>query len=548
MSELDKYSWRGPIHSFKEHVFNYIISESGEIIEDENPFVYIDPGPRGGPINRFAKECEELLAQDIDMSNYKKVVSSCGTGTNDCVACFFRSLAFYRLSNYENAYRDADNVDRLSVIDNLFFLQGQCYKNRTFYSLAIACFEIANRREKSTIRFLEIGWIRNKLLDFNSAIKCFEEAITIAPNDFRGYDGLSEALWALGEQEAAINNLITCIRKNRYLAVAYSKLAHYYYKLNNNNEEAICLLRIALSREPSNPEFFLALANYYCSWNSIKGLSSEFTKQFAIDDTVIRYCNRQAFEEKVRIANGFYSSAFVELFPIAFKEDISLLDDHINVSIFVGNQDHLFDILRTHTLFFADVTSFSDKVSDCPLLHSNSQSQLAKNISKDNIRVRCCSILHKKEDICQSLSMWDRYANGHSGVCYTLKIPKTWLLRNAVYANRILYSPEEIMLNAESPERIIRDGLFIKYSGYEDEHEFRMIAFGKFDGMKGIKLNFHGGNSEDSIKIETVYAGTHISEENKKAMMDLVLKNYPVVAYQVKQSAAGKLDTERIWR
>ena len=144
--------------------------------------------------------------------------------------------------------------------------------------------------------------------------------------------------------------------------------------------------------------------------------------------------------------------------------------------------------------------------------------------------------------------MWDRYANGHKGICYTLSIPKSWLIKNGIYANKIKYSDVSGSLELISPEQVIHDGLYVKHPGYQDENEFRLIAFGKFNSSSnGEKFNFYGGSKEDSIKIESVYAGASINENHKKQLINLISDNsYKIKAFQMLITKNNQLICERL--
>ena len=352
-----------------------------------------------GPIFQINEGQKRLSTRafDYDLSltlgEYDRNIMICsreiGGDPKDIESYFFRSLSYYETGDYEKADSDIDMVLNLTsaIIPDLYFRQGEAYERGERYKWAINCYEIANRTKKSSRNLLRIGNILNLNGNWVKAVNTFQEVIAIDPQNFRGYRGRSEALWALGSKQEAMNDLITCLELNPNLAGVYADLAKYIFQVNSINEEAICLLRISLELEPNNPKYFFALGNYYSSWNLINTISAEFISQYKIPKHYYLYYDNQAFEERLNIAKGFYSRAFLGSFE-SFRTDVEGLSDIFKLSIFVG-EDYLLDTLQTNTLFFSNVTVFPNKI-DCPLLNPLNHNKLAVNISYDNIRVRCC--------------------------------------------------------------------------------------------------------------------------------------------------------------
>lgn len=502
------------------------MSESSNGREYSGPIFKINEGQKKSHSRAFDYDLSLLLGEyerNIRIAS-REILGD----PKDIESYFFRSLSYYEIGDYENADLDIGIVLNLTkaIIPDIYISQGKAYELGKRYKWAICCYEIANRVQRTVKNLFYLGNIYNLNSDWTKAISLFTETIEIEPQNFRGYRGRSEALWASGEKQDAINDLKICLDLNPNLAGVYANLAEYLFQVNNFNEEAICLLRLSLELEPSNAKYFFALGNYYSSWNAINGISVEFIVQYKIPEHYSWYYDSQAFEERLNIAKGFYSQAFVGLFE-SFRTDMEKLNDKVKVSIFVGG-NYLFDPLQTNTLFFTNAAIFPDKI-DCPLLNPLNQHKLAVNISYDNIRVRCCSSICDFEGISKSFSMWDRYADGHKGVCYTLSIPKNWLIKNGIYASKIKYADDSSSLEMITPEQVIQDGLFTKHTGYQHENEFRLVALGKFSYPNGQKFNFYGGSEDDSIRIERIYAGAYMSETNKQQLTKL-LSNY---AYKI---------------
>ncbi|WP_157543996.1 tetratricopeptide repeat protein [Mucilaginibacter paludis] len=466
----------------------------------------------------------------LDFGEWERIVqigTRCvSVDPKDIESYFFRSLAFYQLGQKASAVNDANTVLHLMKWKDVYLVQGEFYEKFKKDTVALICYEIGYAVFKSVDYLVKIARLKNQSGDYAGALKSCELLLGSDPQAFRGYVNRSKALWGLARHKEAIADLFTCIRMNPYYADSYANLAAYSFSKNELREEAICLLRMALKQEPNNSGFCFALGDHYANWKKLTPLSQKFITDVTVDDTLKAFVDDRAFADRDQIARGYYAHSFASLFQ-TIQTEMDTMGDHIQVSMFIGNANHLFDLLKNNSIYFSEVNSFPDKVSDCPLLNPANQSHLAVNISYNNVRVRCCSSLNKPQEIASSVAMWDRYANGHRGLCYTLEIPKTWLLKNNIYAGKITYLEEPPPLRADTPEQVIKDGLFVKHHGYQDEREFRLVHFGKFPHNDGVKFHFHSGKAEDdAIKIKAIYLGSHMSHDHKQLLAD-ILFDYP---------------------
>lgn len=534
--DLDIYKYIG-----EELRFKYLYDQALVVYKEgvkENPnsaFFHFMLGEMKGLLRDYSGALNDFSSTLRLDENYWEAWHNTGicwahlNNFNNAIFCYNKSLEL----NPEN-YACYGNLAEI-LLEQKNYLQAI-----KFCDLAIANLKHGNLFATRAFAMFYIGEYSKAISDSNTALSYKNET----NNHHRAFLARAMSFWALGHKKEAIQDFHSCIDIAPWFLSAYTWLANAYYEIEEINEVPIVLLRAAEQYHPEDGNILFSLGNYYSTWykrNVLTNYATHILSKFKGEEPIKTYCGERVFLEKEAIAKAYFFRAFKNMFD-CYRTDLNEIEDSIDLSIFVGNSKYLLDIIENETLCFVNPDLFSDKASDCLLLHPINQSKLCVNVSFESIRIRCCSMLASPKEIASAVSMWDRFANGHKGLCFTLSFPKNWFLENMIYARKIAYKKTDKDLKIESPEQVVEDGLFIKSYGYSDENEFRLLKFGNFK-EDIIQIPFFNKNNDQSVQIKTVYIGLNTDSEIKNKILNLV-SGTTINVIQMKYSSNLKLNYE----
>jgi hypothetical protein len=449
-------------------------------------------------------EANEIISAIADFSESLQILPS-------IMAYVHRGVGNYRLQNYYEAIHDYDEAIKLDPSISLTYL---------------------NR-----------GSAKLDLTHYGAAIDDYDTVIAMDSQDVRAYTGRAMAKFGLSRIGDAFEDCIVALKMQSDIAWVYYSIGKLYFR-NREIEKAIYCARIATTIEESDPSYLFRVANYYAEWKEYNVVEDEFYDVLGKygQQPMRLFINKSSFMEKERLARTFYSLSFTKLMPL-MRSDLDESEAIENIFLFIGNSDHIFDPLEKKSFFFADVRTFSDK-TDCPLLHPINQAVSATKFTFDNVRIRCLCKLKSNHSIESHRSMWDRYANAHTGVAYKLKICKNWLEDNSLYTNQVSYEESEIIIGAESPEQVIEDGLYKKYIGYKDESEWRIVKFGEFQCMEGIEIPWNY-NGLIGVTIEAIFIGLDAPKDVKSRIICKATEE-GIPIYEIIMDKSGTLESKLV--
>lgn len=444
---------------------------------------------------------------------------------NDGAGYFFRGIAQDYLSNYSDAISDFTKSIELN------FNPAEAYCNRAgarchledYYEALDDCNKAIELDSIFAGAYIKRGILKSELGHHRDAINDYNKGIELNSNREDAYVNRGIAKAYLGYFQEAIVDCNKAIEMNSVAVPAYSTLGKVYYDWKREFEKAISCYRVASKLDPKNPEWFFKLGNMYSKWEIRIDVEEPFFHslgKYGVECQT-HFVDNIAYKERKEIARGYYSRSFIDLFPL-MRTDLQEDQDCYSLFLFVGNNDYLLSPLDDKCFFFSDARSFPDKTTDCPLLNPINQSILAVQVSYDNVRIRCLCNIDIPNGIQNCHSMWDRYANGHSGLAYKLRIEKKWLIDQSVYINRIKYVTSDEVMKCDFPEQVIEEGLFRKDISYADEKEWRLVKFGKYEEKKGIKLSWQCNDGTIGVSIEAIYIGKEASCELQNMLKEEV--------------------------
>lgn len=400
---------------------------------------------------------------------------------------------------------------------------------------------------------------KNKLGDFIGSIQDYNMSIEIKPAQYKAHTGRALAKFNVGYYSEAIEDCFEAIKIDATITMAFEYLGDFYFKWKHEVEKSICCLRIALELKQKNDnlklpnadsitttysELLMQTANYYLEWEEKKAISQSFLnllKTYSLIK-IEEFIDDEAFANRIKIANGYYSRAFIDLMPFIGTH---LYDDNLYycLYLFIGNPEYILNPILNKEFFFGDAQKFSDK-SDCLLLNPITNNNIPISISYRNVRVACFCNIEEDYGINKCLTMWDRYSKGHTGVAYKFKIYKEWIINNIIYLNKVNYISSQNKNYSNSPEQAIENGLFTKNLDYSDEKEWRMIKFGVFKEMDSLMIPWLY-NDKIGVEIEAVYIGAYMPEIMQDKIIELALDRN-LNLYKMKFTEDGNLNSNKI--
>lgn len=466
-------------------------------------------------------------AAKLALKNYKGAIEDCTESIKNNpkneIAYLNRGSAKMSLNNNEEAI--ADYTRAIQINPNY----AVAYSNRGLPKHSLKDYKGAIEDCNDAIRInpnLETayfirGYVKITLKDYEGAIEDFSQAIRINPKYSKAYSNRGIVKQVLKKYEEAILDYTEAISLDPKLDITFEYLADLYYDWKYEVEKSICCLRICTTIEPNSSKYLWRVASLYVEWQTKSRIEDEEFYNILgpyADDCEKFYIDDRAFDEKMKIAQGFYSRAFINSFK-ELRTDLNNDFNEYKMIILIRQSPHMFSTLYEQMFFFSDVRSFTDK-SDCPLLHKINQTNLIENVVYDNVRVRC---LCSSEKAAELYKMWADYVN-HEGFALKVNIRKDWLIENEIYTSFIKYSSQrEILIKCDSPEQVIQDGIFVKHDDHIIEKEWRMVKFGTFAPKKGEKIGWAYKNEEMGlgVDVEAAYMGIDISTEAKLEMIKL---------------------------
>ncbi len=467
-----------------------------------------------------------------NMFHFQEAIEDCTKAieinSNSAPAYNGRAIVKSRMQDFQGAIEDFTKAIEIdSSFAPAFINRAVAKNNSQNYLGAIEdCDKAIQLNPKDVNAHVNRAKAKLYINDFYGAIEDCNEAIKINPNHSQSHVNRAAAKIALGvDYEGTIEDCNEALKKCFYVAETYAAIGKIFNHLGVELEKVICCYRIAIELDPKNAEYLFRVANYYAEWEERKTLKDDFFNLLGkfCDDCKTYYVDKLAYEQREKIAAGFYGRAFTHLMPYMrtdLKDDI----DDYTLYLFVGHEDFILSPLEQKAFFFSDARSFPDK-TDCPLINPKNQAKRAVKISYQHVRIRCLCDCDRDgpNGIEKCYSVWDRLAKGHRGIAYRLKIEKNWLVNNAIYTNKVTYTDASIDIKCESPERVIEDGLFKKHNEYFGEREWRMIKFGEFNGEEGMSVSFDY-EGQIGVKIEAIYLGMNTPEDVQQKVIDKARK------------------------
>lgn len=484
-------------------------------LEDCDKAIEIDPKYRVAYANRaYIKKY---------LQDYQGALEDCDKAIEiapkDAMEYNNRADAKQDLQDYQGAFDDCNTAIEIDPnCANAYVTRANIAINLQDYQAALEdCNKAIEIDSNYEVAYVTRAVAKGNLQDYQGVLEDCDKAIGIDPNSIGAYINRGIAKKAVGDYQGAIDDYSKALKIEPNNAVFFASLGQIYYDWEREIEKAICCYRVALEIDPSNPEFQFIVANYYLEWATRKIIDNSFFNSMGdfSDACEMSFISENTFQEREKIAKAFYSNAFVGALPM-MRTDLNDDRDNYVLHLFIGDDNLILNPLESKSFFFSDPKNFPDQTTDSPLLHPINQTKQVVQISYNNVRVRCLCEIEEKNGIEKCHSLWDRYAGGHKGIAYRLKIEKNWLINNSIYTNQIRYgSITEMDIKFDSPEQVIQDGLFIKHTTYSHEREWRMIKFGEFNNKEGIVVSWDFEN-DAGVTVEAIYLGMDMPVEMKQ--------------------------------
>jgi len=389
------------------------------------------------------------------------------------------------------------------------------------------------------LAFKQLGILETAINDFN-------HALSLSPKYTAAYLNRGVLYREIGEIDKAITDFNTSLSINSKDHQVYDELANIHLNYKIDYQAAICCTRIAESLQPDHAGYLYQLSNLYLNWNTFddKTISKysylKYYEEFVVDNVL----NNNEFLNRFKSAKSFSAKAFLSLFDL-MRTDLRKIDDKLILYLFIGSSEYLSYPLTNQSLYFNDVQNFTDKTTDCTLLFPFNQNLTIRPLNFNNVRVRSLCYLESRSEIAKFHSMWDRYANGHTGIAYELEIDKRWLIKNKIYAGKIKYiERDKLKISTESPEDVIQSGLFTKDVSFKPEREWRLIKFGTFEEFEGIDIGWELDIDVAGIQVNAIFTGLNMAK-SEKSRISKICQNSEIEIFQMFQESDGNLSYEK---
>ena len=109
---------------------------------------------------------------------------------------------------------------------------------------------------------IEESWQAHNNKNFEKALKLFEEAINLNPNDYQGYFGRGTAYDSLKNYRQAISDFTQAIKLNPNFSMTYNNRGNAYYYLQNYTQ-AILDYNQVIKLKPNDAEAYINRGNTY---------------------------------------------------------------------------------------------------------------------------------------------------------------------------------------------------------------------------------------------------------------------------------------------
>jgi tetratricopeptide (TPR) repeat protein len=114
---------------------------------------------------------------------------------------------------------------------------------------------------------VKLGQLRMRSGEQQKGIEDLRKAATLAPKDSKVQEALATALHLTGRAPEAVPVYVASLKLDPTNAGAANNLAWLYADQNNNLDEALRLARLAVQKEPDNPNYADTLAHVYARKN-----------------------------------------------------------------------------------------------------------------------------------------------------------------------------------------------------------------------------------------------------------------------------------------
>lgn len=279
----------------------------------------------------------------------------------------------------------------------------------------------------------------------------------------------------------------------------------YYNNLSNISFAIVCFKLSQKCKNQITSHTIISewrLGNLYHEWNQQSNCDNLIKEYFPnyYDECYNEIIGDNQFKNRKVISEHILANVFINNIN-SFRTDLKFNFDDYKLLLFIGKLDDAINTLENEKIWFANPLIFLDKdIYEVGLIRKGININFCEKIVFENVRIRCLSLCNYSSNVSQLDHMWEDYANGYKGIAFEIKIDKNWLIDEKIYISKIIYNDAKTksnIVNIDSPEDVIIDGLCTKKLKNENENELRLIKFGKFDkNNNGIFINLKKGKFE----------------------------------------------------
>ncbi|MBR5844447.1 MAG: tetratricopeptide repeat protein [Bacteroidaceae bacterium] len=215
---------------------------------------------------------------------------------------FYRAVAKLNLDDYRGAEDDVTEcIKRNPYFNNVFYLRGVVRQNMLNYEGAIADYKealIHSPANRELLNNLAIAYVQSE--QFEAADSAYNELIHNHPSYAPAYVTRGQFYLMRGDTIAARADYNRAIELNKNMADAYVLRAMLSIKCDDNLEEALRDMDMAVRLEPKRAEYYInrALVKYYT--DDLRGAMSDYDHAQLLDpSSVMVYYNRGLLRAQV---------------------------------------------------------------------------------------------------------------------------------------------------------------------------------------------------------------------------------------------------------
>ena len=260
----------------------------------------------------------------------------------EALKCFDKVIEYYEKKLRIKSDEDYNNLKLKDLIkkDTNLFLKAWLNKGRIFRKLgdfekALKCFDKAlqinpNDRDTWSIK----GYTLRKLGKYKEAIKCFDKVLSIFPNNTVALDGKGYVYYSLCEYEKAIKYFEKSLKIDNSNVYALNGLG-YIYAYRKEYDQAIEYFNKSLKIDGSNIYALNGLGHVFSNRGEYEKAIEHFEKVWEIDpkfydsiNTIHEYLKNEISDDK-KFKKIFELLRKIAFYIIAFKNRLIVVDKKI---------------------------------------------------------------------------------------------------------------------------------------------------------------------------------------------------------------------------